>query len=475
MGVESTGFDGLQFLDMFVDHMAEAAEGAERLTAAQRSLSEVLREQLSLLQAQSRSLRDTGELASRLAGARDRYRAALRQGDKDEIAHSGKQLIDVHGAASLDGAATFGKKLEHTLFTQLLRRTGTEEIHAAGLGGEVLESFLGIGKGAAGGAGAEIAALGASLHPVGIAALALVESFDLLKEVAKGLWTAAKELWQATSEAAHRMAAAGVGRFISGGTPHEQAKLTALGSLMDMTPEEIGGVARQFGETITSTPRGRVSAIEAGIDPYGGRFGNLDHADRLLRALDHVHRAKSDEEANRWITYSGLDPAMAAKVRNLSDGTWERLLKSSQARSPIEESFGMEFAAQLQIIKNCLSDIKTNLLSSLIPIFTIGMRAVGDVLGFVAENADLLRVALSSLPVIGPYFSAPPIPREPPEQTELKRNTEAVHRLTDVMEDGIYGDAAAAARKAAPSGMESWWTLDRTAYNQKLVLGGISL
>lgn len=477
---------GLKIVEVFVDQIESAVDHTEQLHASQRKVSVTLREHVSLLRQEAQFVRDLVDPWTRLAKAKDAYRQALRQGDRDAIKSAGRVMMNAQSAADLaDGSSpkSVGTRAKDFVFRQLLKRTGTEELHTAGLGGEILsgfgKSFLsnpmkGLGSSLGGGAeiaaGAEggmaIAGMGAALTPIGIAALAVVEGFDKVAE-------AAQKIWEAAVEAASHLASIGVGRFLSGGSPQEQAQLNGIAAALGMSPEEIGGVARQFGDGLTSSSQGRVAAVQAGIDPLGGRFGSHNNAKRLLDALEYV-RNRPDEDAQRWLYSSQLSPEIAGKVRMWSPETWKRVKSSETTYSPGHEKMGADFLAQIEEFKTRVKAIGMEFKMQVVPILSTGLRILNTVMKWIGDSAKWLAHNLRLIPFIG-QFLPPPLPEEKRQETAIHRNTAAIDRLTDTLEDGIYGDAAAAASRAMPGGMERWMTLDKQAYSHRLLVGGISL
>lgn len=478
---------GLKIVEVFVDQIESAGDRTERLHASQRKVSVVLREHVSLLRQEAQFVRDLIDPWTRLAKAKDAYRRALRDGDRHAIRTAGRAMMNAQGAADIangDQPKSVGARAKDFVFRQLLKRTGTEELHTVGLGGEILSGFgkslmsnplksIGsmLGGGAEIAAGAEgglaIAGMGAAaLTPVGIAALAVVEGFDKVAE-------AAKKVWEAAIEAASHLNSIGVGRFLSGGDSHQQAQLSGIAAALGMSPEEMGGVARQFGEGMTSTPEGRIAASQAGIDPIGGRYGSHNHAKRLLEAFEYV-RSRSEEDAQRWVYSAQLPPEIAGQVRMWSPDTWKRMKGTGTAYSAGDERLGADFLAELEIFKGHVKEIGMAFKTKALPPLTAGLKILNNVMAWIADKAKWLADHLHQIPYIGTLFPRL-LPDEKKQETAVQRNTAAIDRLTDTLEDGIYGDAAAAASKALPGGMERWMTIDKHAYSSRLLVGGIAL
>lgn len=515
--IQIGGFDGLQFLDAFVGQMETAADSASRLADAQRSLGTVLKSQMEDLRRQGQAVRDLADPWERLARAKERYNEALKSGDYSQMRSAKYQLAMAQGSADqaqnvVHGESKpIGQQVKSHLFNQLLKRTGLEEIHSSGAGGQILSKMIsGIkakgfnklaglfgrgaagaaqagtavtgaegaavagagaaGASAAGGAGMAIAGTGAvaALGPIGIAVLALIVHFELLEAAVQAVWEAANQAADALSKVAS-------GRFVSGGNPQEQAHLNAIGSMIGMGPNEISEVARNFGEAVTTDPSAKAEAARIGINPHGGGYGDQNDARRLLKALEDIRAQPNQFAAKAQARKLKFDEGVASQVYNLNDDTWKRLTGSVLPRSPQEEKLGVEFMAELQIFRNNLDSVVNMITSKTLPHLLFGMRLFNKFMGTMRDGLKYVVDYLMNIPFVKNLVDRIAGDNEKRQQTAVEQNTEAVRRLTDTLEDGVYGDAAAAARRALPKGMEAWRTYDSNAYGQRLQLGGIAL
>lgn len=516
--IQIGGFDGLQFLDAFVGQMETAADSASRLADAQRTLGTVLKNQMEDLRRQGQAVRDLADPWERLARAKERYNEALKSGDYSQMRSAKYQLAMAQNSADqaqnvVHGESKpIGQQVKSYLFNQLLKRTGLEEIHASGSGGQILSKMMtgfkakgfnklaglfgrgaagvapaggaaavgaegaaaagagAAGASAAGGAGMAIAGTGAvaALGPIGIAVLALIVHFELLKAAVQAVWEAANQAAQALSQVA-------AGRFVSGGTPDEQAKLNAIGGLVGMGPEEISDVARNFGENLSTNPKARAEAAARGISAFGGPYGDQNDARRLLEAIERIRAEPNQFAAKSLSRKLDLPDELASQIYLQSDESWARLKQSVTARSPQEEKLGVEFMAELQIFRNNLDSIVNMITSKTLPQLLFGMKLFNKFMGVMRDGVKVVVDYLMNIPFVKNLIDRIAGDNEKRQQSAIEQNTQAVQRLTDALEDGVYGDAAAAARRAVPRGMEAWRTFDKNAYGQRMMVGGIAL
>jgi hypothetical protein len=176
-------------------------------------------------------------------------------------------------------------------------------------------------------------------------------------------------------------------RLVQGGGTAGQAQSAEM--LSKFTGTDITGVGRNL-----MSGYGPIAAARAGVNPFGGPFGDMDYNKKGLAIADTVHNASSFAQA-RQIAEQANAPGLA-KTYFLDKSTYSRL---RQSQSQPENEKAMKSTANLQANIEILTNGFDKLKVALVGPFLDGLSRF---VGLISDAMDpLTKLAGLSL---GPVF-----------------------------------------------------------------------
>ncbi len=477
------GFNGLEFMDRFVDQLERAADAQDRLNESTKNGNQTRRA--------LPALSGSGAVPSAMEGTR--------------VMQTVQQLI----SKSLPGAGGIGGGRASLFSGPSVGGVGSAGFRIAGMGGQLASAL--------GGAAGSALSLGVALHgvlgPISALAGAAIRAATHLKEIAAA-------------------------RFVAGSSTEEMAKLSAIASAFGMSPSQAAGTARSWYDAAQNNPVAQAAIMQAGGQPFGGPWGNQNAGDQWMKTLEYARRLP-ESQARSFATRAGLDPSVVGQARLIEDTQWNRLKSSVPKRSKADEAAGIRLMTEFQMSWNHLESIFGSFARLLLPTANSKLRSLNEFLAqfsvrlgevidritkskiwkatFGDESGDGKKArSIADIPfdiagnphkvfggaAMDPFFG--PIEKKWDELfgsggqksagrtaggvadqviNSQAQNTRAINRLTDTLENGFYGRGADAGRRAVPAGLEAnivrgldaWQAYDRSLKNLSMAMGGISI
>jgi len=242
------------------------------------------------------------------------------------------------------------------------------------------------------------------------------------------------------------------------------AQMQRAGSLLG---GDMAGRAQQFQAAIERGGIAQYQALQAGINPLGGPFGDRDVGAKLMRALEDVARSGSLEEARRKAMNYGQ--ADMARSFLLSDEAKRHMF--SGANAPTQASL-----AQAEEFSFWLEEAKRTGMEFVRVVGTPFLRTLSKATQFFVSlqarinaffDSPVGRVIVAGLGGIAATFGN----GGKQVETAMERNTSAIRENTRALKDTreILGGGARAQR-ALPTRVRGHFLNDR-AYRQGLATG----
>lgn len=242
-------------------------------------------------------------------------------------------------------------------------------------GGSILGGAMAGGEAIAG-AGAGLATAGAGvlpvLAPLAVAVGVLVVEFKLLSDLVKAT-NGALGQWKSSY-------------IMGGGTPGQARAASVISEALGV---DIGGVGKNL-----MSGYGPIAAAQAGVNPFGGPFGDNDYNAKGLKLFDSIRASGSFNQARRRAEMMNA-PEMA-EAYLYSPGV-AKALRDSTAGQATPKAMGAQadFNASLVIAKNAFNDIVVSLGTPMLKASAAAFTRIGDSLRGV--NWDRLGNIFSSI------------------------------------------------------------------------------
>jgi hypothetical protein len=174
---------------------------------------------------------------------------------------------------------------------------------------------------------------------------------------------------------------------------------------------------------------GPVVAGAAGVNPFGGPFGNNQYNQKGLQVLDLIHNAKSFDQARRYAEMAGQPEA--AQSYYLSKETYGALRHTTEGEGS-EENIrkAAEFNANLAIASNNLKDLAIAIAGPVISAFN-DIELAGEAIGkWISDHLPGQKTSSRHMDV------------EDRKMNATNRNTDATNKNTDAtnrLREGLFG------------------------------------
>ncbi len=519
-----------------VDMLNDLADSAENLAKRQDELTRaVLRhtnradETTKAVQTQASTVRSAINPWERLTAAQKRHADAVKAGDSNAIKMAELQLARAEMVAKR-ADSTLARRANPAAFA-LQDMIMTSRIKLPGLGmmplvgkavaaGILPEDFISglVSKVSGGGsvAAQAVASSSATTRPGGSlagmamaraaggggggAAVAGASSMMMGVGIAAGAAAVALAAYTAVVIRAKNELYESAGARFASGSSSAFNNLAGIGQAFGMGPGQISEMARSIGKGLMDNPMAAAYAMQAGVNPLmGNRPGmSTDYAGAFVKLLADVTNSKKygPQEALRRADALGMDPAMVG-VMHSNPAARAMVLSNISQRSKADEEAATLAAIQYNIALGKSSDLLNRLGSIVLPAFNAAlekMLGVADKIipkdipnapptpsklpypfNTAADVVNLWNHSGATLPDFGAGKIWDSVFGGANGQADVtKENTEAVRDLNQTMKDGIYGAGAEAAARAVPAGT-AVQGLERWAYGQRILMGGISL
>jgi hypothetical protein len=369
--------DGMKSLESHVKALTQAFRGSKSSTAsAADDIDKTARAARSAVGPMERLARAKAQLASAEASGNpntvfDAKHALLRAQKGVQRADA---LMNPSGPAGIaDLIATsrlaIGPNGKMQLMPLVNRMMASGLLGRGSLGG--ILSFAG---GSAG--GAALGGMSAAAGPVGLAVAAIA----FLGVAAK---TAAETITEFSKA-----------QFAAGGTGSQTAQLVRMSAALGI---DAPGRARQFGERIWTDGIAKGMASRLGIDVRGGPFGNLNDAQKYLRAVEALSdpTRTTDSQAMRMARSFGMDDELLLRraspgMRSQALGAMGREFSPDEQMKAADAQIAMNLA--MADFKIALTDIGTDVLPTLtegLQGLSWGLRNIGLILNPGSWGAQL--------------------------------------------------------------------------------------
>lgn len=273
---------------------------------------------------------------------------------KTPNAFANNPLLGMHAYAQ---AAASGQSQAVKSFAQYQRLYNAQQRGQKGAqsfltgGSSNIQSALAKAAGGMGSAGSMIAPILAASGPIGIAIAGITAEIGIFAAALK----VSVDSLQSWSHAL----------VMGGGTPGQARAVTRIDAALGV---DLAGVGKNL-----MSGYGPIAAAQAGINPFGGPFGDNDYNAKGLKLFDTVRKQKSFDAARRYAEMAGspelasaylLSPDTAKNLR--SDNAGQGSYKNMQAAA--------DFSANASIVTDKLKDITIAvigpILKELAPIMT---------------------------------------------------------------------------------------------------------
>lgn len=241
--------------------------------------------------------------------------------------------------------------------------------------------------------------------------------------------------------------------LVMGGGTAGQAR--AVGRLSEFTGTDVGGIGRNL-----MNGYGPIAAAGAGVNPFGGPFGDMDYNKKGLKVLDYIRNAKSFNQARQRAEMAGAPEA--ASVWLLNQGTYNNLSSTATGSASESNIKGQaEMQANLAILKDAFTQVEIAIggpvikemagaVSGLAKVFDLVNQA-GDAIGPAIQGIENLIPGLNTLikllQLLGMIGGG-----DNSHETAINKNTDAVDKNTQAIKEGTFGGGPRAA-SAIPSKM----------------------
>lgn len=230
---------------------------------------------------------------------------------------------------------------------------------------------------------------------------------------------------------------------LNGSTPGQTATAKKFADALGMDPAALGKSI----EDAVASGAGAGFAVKAGINTVGGPFGDLNRADKIIKAIEYIRRASPDE-ARRASEAFGMPELQ--KVRYWSDEQVEYMKKAkpiSESQIRRTEAFNFAIAKVTDTFSRINDRYAGGLMTVLTPLLKLGSvatmlsEAISGVLTPIVAIGDLADEIEKRL-----NFS------NSNNQKAINDNTKAVQRLNNTIRETTGGGQRA--QGALPRGLK---------------------
>jgi hypothetical protein len=197
----------------------------------------------------------------------------------------------------------------------------------------------------------------------------------------------------------------------------------------------------------TMSGYGPIAAAAAGVNPFGGPFGDNDYSKKGLKELDWIRNSRNFNVARRRAELTGSPEAADAFL--LNPDVYDRLAKTKNiGMGQMKDS--ANFDANMVSIADSFSRLKVALAGPFI-------NTIASGLGHVADAAEKLAPALNFLAsLLNPFNLSGLLPNSSNDDNTraTNKNTDAVNNLSNMINPnaGSYGGYGSGGRgSVAPS------------------------
>ena len=157
-------------------------------------------------------------------------------------------------------------------------------------------------------------------------------------------------------------------RTLGGGSPSQARGARALSDALGI---DVGAIGRNLMHGY-----GPVAAGAAGVNPFGGPFGDNNYNQKGMKVLDWIRNASSFDEARRRAELAGSPEA--ASVKLLSNDTYQNLKNSGFGGNEQDMKNVAEFNANIAIATNSIKSFAAAVAGPLISGFNKIIKGIQD-------------------------------------------------------------------------------------------------
>ena len=185
---------------------------------------------------------------------------------------------------------------------------------------------------------------------------------------------------------------------------------------------------------------GPLVASQAGVNPFGGPFGDNDYNKKTLKVLELIAKQTDFSKARRIAEAVGSPEA--ANFALLSKISQKQLLDQTNAPGDSGVRARADFVAQITVFKNDFLNLLSNITA---PIFQLGSLIL-KLVNTIDKWGDIVSPFFKTLADALQYFSdfLDKIFGGDEHKQAVQDNTEAINQLNRSINQGIYGGGARA-------------------------------
>jgi hypothetical protein len=208
---------------------------------------------------------------------------------------------------------------------------------------------------------------------------------------------------------------------------------------------DVGGIGRGL-----NSGYGAIAAAGAGVNPFGGPFGDMNYNEKGLKVLDYIRKAANFNQARQRAELANTPEA--ASVYLLNPNTYNRL-RSTQEGSATTGNLKnqAEMQANLEILKDAYSQVEValagpaigkaaNLMAGLADIFTMLNKAgglVGPAINGAEQLLGPLKGVIDMLELLGLIGGGSG--KDDSHKKAINENTDALDNLTRSLNQNVTG------------------------------------
>ena len=172
-------------------------------------------------------------------------------------------------------------------------------------------------------------------------------------------------------------------RLVQGGGTAGQAQSAEM--LSKLTGSDITGVGRNL-----MSGYGPIAAARAGVNPFGGPFGDMDYNKKGLAVTDAVHNAGSFTQARQLAELASPGAPGLAKTYFLDKSTYSKI-RQSQSQPDNEKAMKttVNLQANVELLMNAFDKLKVSLVGPFLDGLTKFVSLISDALDPLTKLAGL--------------------------------------------------------------------------------------